>query len=208
VTPATFEACLADVFQFDGFKDDRAPGESFATTYGVTEYTWGDAINEGLVENKPISQATRDDCVTILRVKYWNAIHASQLPAGVNLMVFNDATLCGVGHAVALLQRILRTRPTRAVDADTIQLAGSFGDRALIDAIHDGDDAYFETLRNAPKYLGGWERREDVMRAHAYQMAGITAAPVAVQITPVAVQIAPTAFTADALNDAELKRIT
>lgn len=174
--PCGFNACLALVFQFDGFKNDQAPGEQFATAYGVTEASWGDAVREGLVTDKPIEQATLNDCVGIIRVNYWNAIHASQLPPGVGLVVFSDAVLCGKGHEVMLLQRIVGCLDIDgAVGPETLRLSGSYGDKALIDALHDADDKFFESLAKAPLYLKGWERREDVMRAAAYAMLGIRA---------------------------------
>ncbi len=172
--PYSFEACLPIIYQFDGFKDDRAPGETFATAYGVTQTSWNQGIEQGLVPNKPIEQATQDDCTTIIRVNFWNASHASQLPPGVNLMVFNDAVLCGVGHATRLLQRILGVPADGIVGPITIRAASAFGDKRLIDAIHDGDDEYFAALKNAPLYLKGWTRREDVMQAAAYKMTGIS----------------------------------
>lgn len=173
----SFEACLALVFQFDGYKDDKAPGESFATVYGVTAATWAGAVSDGLVANKPVEQATLDDCVGIIRTKYWNAIRASQMPPGVGLMVFNDSVLCGGGHEVRLLQRILGCRDVDGVvGPETLRKAGSYGDKALIDALHDADEEYLASLANAPLYLKGWERREDAMRDAAYRMSGLRAA--------------------------------
>ena len=171
--PATFDACLAAVYRFDGFKDDRAPGENFATVYGVTENTWRYAISQGVVEDKDISQATQDDCSSVIRALYWNVIHGSQLPPGVNLMVFNDAVLCGAGHAVRLLQRVVGAAEDGVVGPDTIRRAGSYGDKLLIDRLHDGDIEYLQSLQNAPLYINGWRRREDTMQGLAYQMGGL-----------------------------------
>lgn len=174
IIPATFENCLPIVFEFDGLQNDRAPGETFNTAYGVTEFTWQVAVNQGLVADKPVTEATKDECIAVLRALFWNACHCSQLPPGINLMVFNDAVLSGVGHAVKLLQRVVGCRSVDGVvGPETIRRAGSTMPRVLIENMYTADAEYLAALKNAPLYLKGWMRREDRMRDGAYDMAGI-----------------------------------
>lgn len=33
----------------DGHQNDRAPGETFATAWGITQETWDEAVAEGIV---------------------------------------------------------------------------------------------------------------------------------------------------------------
>ena len=49
MTAANFEAALKAFWTFDGAKQDAAPGETFATSYGVTEMTWSAAVETGVV---------------------------------------------------------------------------------------------------------------------------------------------------------------
>lgn len=184
--PNTFEAQLPIALQFDDTKDDRAAGEAFATSYGVTEFSWASAITDGLVANKPLSEATRDDCIGIIRANYFNRCRISALPAGPSLLVFHDALLSGAGHAAGLLNRIVGASSGNAVGSDTIRLANSYagGPRALIDALYVADNAFLAALKNAPLYLNGWRRAEDVMRAAAYQMLGMTAPAAPTPSTP------------------------
>lgn len=176
--PNTFEAQLPIVLRFDDFKDDRAPGENFATSYGVTEMSWAEAINDGLVPNKPISEATRDECIGIIRANYYNRCRISSLPAGAGLMVFNDAVLTGSGHAAKLFQRIVGANADGSIGSQTLACASNFaarfGLKTLIDKLHDADDEYLEALANAPNNIRGWERREDFVRDSAYRIAGIS----------------------------------
>lgn len=175
--PSTYEACRDWVWNgFDGQKDDRAPGENFATAYGVTEYTWAYAIHQGLLPAKPIAEATKADCDAVLRGLYWNVSHCSALPPGANLMVFNDSVLTGTGAAGKLLQR---TIGFEGEDVDgvvgpmTIRRANSFGDRALIMGLKKADMEYLHSLAKFPLYGRGWTRREDECFETALQMAGI-----------------------------------
>ena len=157
----------------DGAKNDSAPGEQFATAYGVTQMTWDSAVADGIVSGA-LADATKDQCEAIYRVRYWNALHASSLQDGVDLMMFNSAVLAGAGHAAKLLQRIVGAEQDGAIGPDTLRHANSFGVKALIDAIADGDEAFFASLANAPLFLRGWTRREEAARQLAYKMARIT----------------------------------
>jgi lysozyme family protein len=173
--PATYEACLAFVEgpSRDGSFNDSAPGEAFVTHYGVTQYTWGMAVQQGIVDGG-FSSATTEQCAAVMRALYWNSMHCSSFAPGIGLMLFNDGVLCGTGHATRLVQRIVGAAQDGVVGPQTLRLANSFGVKALIDAIVAGDDAYFAALKNAPLFLHGWLRRESDAQKLAYQMAGVS----------------------------------
>jgi lysozyme family protein len=171
--PSTYEACRDWVWQYDGFQDDRAQGEAFATAWGITQYTVDYAEQQGIIASGPTEILTRDEADAILRALYWNALHLSSMPPGVNLMLFNDGALTGVGHTARLLQRIIGTDVDGIVGPHTILKANSFGDKALINALTDADEIYLKALANAPLYINGWLRRENDAKATAYQMAGV-----------------------------------
>ena len=168
--PATFDACLQLVWQFDGLKDDHAPGEVFATSYGVTEFTWADARRHGLVD-KDIEDATKDDCANILHVMYYNACKCSSLWPGDNLMVFNDSVVTGVGHTAKLLQRVVGAEQDGVIGPNTLKLANGMRAVDLIEKLRVADEIYYAALRNAPLFLRGWTRREEFMAAQAKKMA-------------------------------------
>ena len=174
--PNEFEAALNFVWGpgRDGQEDDAAPGEHFETKWGVTQATWDLAVAHGVVTGT-LDDATRDDCAKVFRALYWNAINADHLPAGVDLMVFNDAVVCGVGHAAKLLQRIVGTVPDGAIGMKTIDAVFDFGrnSKRLIDALAAADKAYYASLLKAPLFLTGWDRREKDAQIAAYQLAGL-----------------------------------
>jgi lysozyme family protein len=171
MAPATFDACLALVWQFDGLKQDNAPGEKFATAYGITQMTWDNAVEQGIVEG-PIAACTKADCAAILRALYWNTCGCPGMNPGVNLMVFNDAMVCGSGHAARLLQRIVGAAQDGVVGQTTLRLANSYPPGALIDKLKEADETYYASLANADLFLKGWTRREEFMAVQAHLMAG------------------------------------
>ena len=167
-----FKAGIDFIWRFDGYKDDSAPGENFRTSYGITEMTWNSAVKDGIAEGA-FEDMTEAQAQAIYRVRFWNAIHCSEMPPGVDVMLFSSGTLAGVGHAVRFLQRIIGARVDGVVGPETIRKAGTYGVQRLIDALATADEDWFKTL-GKPQFLRGWNRRTEECRQLAYELAGIT----------------------------------
>jgi lysozyme family protein len=164
-----FEACLNAFWIFDGVRVDAAPGEKFATSYGVTQYSWADAVDSGLVSGD-MNAAPVSDFAKVLKFNYWEANNCDALPIGVDLMVFNDATLSGDTHAAELLQRIVGSASDGVIGPKTLAAISKIESETLILKIASADMEFLSALRNAPLYLNGWKRREVYMQTEAIKM--------------------------------------
>jgi lysozyme family protein len=189
-----FPFCNNVIMQFDGFKNDSAPGETFKTSYAITEYTYQTAFAQGVV-TVPFADLTRADADNILRVLFWQAAGCDRMPSGPNMMVYHCATGCGVGHAVRLAQRIVGVAQDACWGPDSEAALTRMGVKPFIDAMFVADDEYFASLAKAALYLRGWEHGEETAHAGAYKLAGIGE----VETTPVPVAPAPV-DEADALD--------
>lgn len=167
-----YPSCLQVVWQFDGIKDDEAPGENFVTTYGITAGTWAQAVDEGIIA-KPQSDCTPDDAKAILKALYWDKVECDNLPLGVDLMAFNMAMLGGVEPAIRSLQQaigveadgIIGPQTRRAVRALTPPALSTIGSQFIFDMRH------LRALDNWTEFEDGWTRRENTMSALAHTMA-------------------------------------
>jgi lysozyme family protein len=150
----------------DGHQNDRAPGESFATAWGITQMTWDDAVASGIVSG-PLADATREQCEAIYRADYWNPLRCDALDPGVAFVLFNDATLSGVDAAARLLQRMVGAAEDGVIGPQTLRLANAMPAAELIDRLTVADETYLASLRNAPMFIRGWDRRELACQAEA-----------------------------------------
>jgi lysozyme family protein len=150
----------------DGRQDDRAPGESFATAWGITQMTWDHAVAEGVVSGT-LAGATRAQCKAIYRANYWDPPHCDALDPGVAFVLFNNAVLSGVEAAVRLLQRIVGAVEDGVVGPHTLRMANAMPAKELIDRLTAADETYLASLRNAPMFIRGWDRREWACRDEA-----------------------------------------
>ena len=170
-----FPDCLAFVWlpQNDGAPNNGAEGEDFITQWGVTADDWQVAVSRGVVTGT-IRTATKDQCAAVLRALHWDACNCGKMASGCDLMVFNDAMVCGSGHCTDLVQRIVDTTSSGfGIGPITLLAIRGMGAKAFIQKMHDADEAYYAALAKAPLFLRGWDRREDDAMAAAYKMAGI-----------------------------------
>lgn len=165
-----FAQCLQAFWQFDGLRNDAAPGEKFRTAFGVTEMTWANAVEQGIVEGG-LNQGTEADFEKILHLLYWDVCKCDEMPDGADLMLFNDATLSGTGHTIRLLQRTVGTAQDGIIGNMTFAAIYSMSINDLIKDLSDADEHYLTSLRNANLYLKGWTRREVFMKTLALKMS-------------------------------------
>lgn len=197
MTASSFPVFMAFIWSptNDGARRDNAPGETFNTVRGITQMTWDAAARDGIVAGD-LQDATDAQLTAIYQANYWNALRCNELPAGVDVMVANDAVLAGPGHAARLLQRCVGVAEDGAIGPETLRGVWRVGTAPLIDKLHDADDAFFASLAKAPLFLGGWTRREDDARALALRLIGAPAPAAVAQES------------ADSLNAAELAKDT
>jgi lysozyme family protein len=173
VSTDTFDTALAFIWQpeRDGHQDDAAPGETFATSWGITQMTWDAAVVDGLVFGE-LGDATKDQCAAIYRVRYWAPLHCDSFAPGVAMVLFVDATLTGTGHVARLLQRIVATVEDGVIGPHTMAAANRWIPAALVAQLIDADEVYLAALATAPKFLHGWTRREEALRTAALTIEG------------------------------------
>jgi lysozyme family protein len=172
-TQTTFDRAIDFIWapDRDGHQNDRAPGESFATAWGITQMTWNNAVANGIVSG-PLADATRAQCKAIYRADYWDPLHCDSLNPGVAFVLFNDAVLSGVDAAVRLLQRMVGATEDGIVGPQTLGMANAMQPSQLIDRLTVADEKYLASLANAPMFIRGWDRRELACQAEALTLLG------------------------------------
>lgn len=163
----------------DGQKNDSAPGETFKTSWGITEMTWGYAQEHGVVKGS-LEDMTIEQAATVYLALYWNVLNCSNIPLPLAFCMFCDATLTGTGHVGKMVQKIVGANPDGVIGRKSLMAIDNYvrvhSLGALVDAEIDADEEYLESLANAPKFIRGWTRRDEDMRrqAHDFLYSGVT----------------------------------
>lgn len=176
-----FDQCFDVILRKEGgyVNDPHDPGG--ATNMGITIGTlkaWrnrdsGTQGGQGPVEVTPddVKALTEDEAKEIYFVNYWNALRCQEMPAGLDLTVFDFGVNAGVGRAARVLQKCVFVETDGQVGDITLGAVHNF---PPIDLIHRFDEArmdFYRGLSSFDRYGPGWTNRVRSVETSALAMA-------------------------------------
>lgn len=183
VPTSRFETCLAIVLGFEGgFSDDpRDPGG--ATNFGITRRTLAGWRGVTPWQNLPVAEVRalgRPEAERIYKALYWDRCNADQLPAGLDLALFDFAVNSGPPRAIAMLQQEVGAMPDGIIGPKTLaaikQRIALSGIAGIIVALCNGRLSFLQRLAITATFGHGWSRRVDQIRMLALAAARASAA--------------------------------
>ncbi len=187
-----FQKALARVLQYEGGKvnDPHDPGGK--TNQGITQRTYSAWLRS---QGKPTADvftmpdADRD---AIYKSEYWDMVSGDQLPAGLDLVVFDASVNSGAAQAVKWLQSSLGSAYTGAIDGilgaktlDALTASSATTDDALIEGVCSRRLAMLKRLTTW-KYFGtGWSARIANVQKTALAWADAGPEPLMVDLSSV-----------------------
>lgn len=195
-----FANCLAITLRHEGGWSDHPRDPGGATMRGVTIARF--AAYKGYAADKddfdrlplPRKQAIRNelsrisnvDLEDIYRRGYWNLVKADDLPAGLDLTMFDFAVNSGPGKAVRTLQGILGVKPDGVMGMMTVAAVRKYDTLSLIRRMYEARMKFLRNLGTWPTFGKGWKRRVDDILDRSLSMAKgkPTSAPVVSEPTP------------------------
>ena len=176
-TEERFERCLTEVLRHEGGYVDHPSDPGGATNMGITRKTlarWRKVSPWTDLPKAAVAGLTRDEAALIYRASYWNACKAGDMPAGVDLALFDFAVNSGPDRAVRVLQAALGVAADGAVGPVTLGAVNAANPTKLIDAICDRRLGFLGRLSSFATFGRGWTRRVAEIRAAALAAAKTT----------------------------------
>lgn len=165
MSAGSFQACDAFVAaQEGGYQNDPGDpgnwyqGELVGTNRGISAPVLSAWLGEAATA--PVMQSLTETTAAAIRESdYWDAIDGSALPAGVDLMVYDDAINRGVGAAAKTLQGLVNVVQDGDIGPITIAATAS-ADPAdlLVGLAHEQGQSYLGE-NDAPQFIRGWLTR-------------------------------------------------
>jgi lysozyme family protein len=165
---ANFDACLAVTLSQEGFGErDPAGATKFGVTLGALQ-AW---------RGKPVTPAdlqalSKDEAREIYRTKYWNPMRCDDLPAGVDLEVFDFGVNAGIRTSVQVLQRVVGVTDDGSSGPITVATVGASDPKQLIAKYSQARLAYYQGLENFAQFGSTWTRRVQDVQQSALGMLG------------------------------------
>lgn len=161
--------CLKITLSHEGGWSDHPRDPGGATMKGVTLAVfrrWYPGATKA--DLRAISDA---DVEKIYRVGYWNPVRGDDLPAGVDLAVFDFAVNSGVSRAARYLQAVVGAKQDGVVGPVTVKASASASPVATVKAICARRLSFVRGLRTFSTFGRGWSRRIADVEARAAAMA-------------------------------------
>jgi lysozyme family protein len=166
----SFAACVALVLTYEGGFSDNPADPGGATNFGITQRTLeaflGHPVTVDDVRN--LSSSTAD---AIYRANYWNLMRCADLPAGVDLMVFDYGVNSGPATAVEALQGLVGVTQDGAIGPITLGAVANVAPLTLINELAQQRLTYLRGLSGFPTFGASWSNRVAEVQAKAQQMA-------------------------------------
>lgn len=168
---ASFATALKLILKHEGGYVDHPLDPGGATSRGITRATLA------AYRGRPVSKAEvmalgEAEAGGIYRKLYWNAISGDELPAGVDLVVFDAAVNSGPGRAARWLQLALGLQPDGMVGPRTINAARQGDARTLIADFSRQRLGFLQRLGTWRTFGRGWARRVRETESAALGLAG------------------------------------
>jgi len=143
------------------------------TNLGVTQRVWEEWLGRPVSE-KEMRALTPTMVKPLYKRKYWDAVRADDLVAGVDYCVFDVAVNSGPGRAIKFLQSCVGATPdggfgpitmalTKKAEQDPAKLIKQYCATRL---------EFLQSLRTYETFGRGWKRRVEEVEADALKMLG------------------------------------
>jgi len=161
--------CLETILHHEGGYVNHPKDPGGETNLGVTK-----RVYEDFGGTKDIKDLTREDVEPIYKKNYWDRVKGDDLPAGLDLCVFDFGVNAGTGRAAKYLQTMIGTVADGGIGPNTLKKLNDYvEEHGIEDAIKNYQSdrqKYYESLSTFDTFGKGWTRRVDETTELALEM--------------------------------------
>ena len=132
------------------------------TNLGVTKRVYEEWVGYSVSENT-MQNLTNEDVSPIYKKNYWDRGKGDQLPAGLDLCVFDFVVNAGTGRAAKYLQTLIGTVADGGIGPNTLKTLDAYvakhGVKETIQNYQAERQKYYESLSTFDTFGRGWTRR-------------------------------------------------
>lgn len=140
------------------------------TNHGVTKHVWDGWVGRS-VDEQAMRRLSLVDVEPLYKKKYWGVCRCEDLPAGVDLVVFDCAVNSGTTKASRLLQQVLSTTIDGVIGPNTVAKACKEDPKKIIVWYCDARLAFLQSLGTFKVFGKGWTARVSRIKAEALKLA-------------------------------------
>jgi lysozyme family protein len=169
MTADNFEKCLKFVLQFEGGFTNNPKDPGGPTNLGVTQATLSTFLGRQATIAE-VKALTPGKVAPIYRLKFWDHVSADDLPAGIDLAVFDFGVHSGPSRGVIGLQRALKLADDGKIGPVTLAAAKKSDPKTTINDVCDERMAFLKQLKVFKSFAAGLTNRVAKCRKAALSM--------------------------------------
>lgn len=164
-----FRAALPVILRFEGGLADNPSDRGGRTYKGITSATWKAWLTSMDRPLRDVATATDEEIGQIYKLNYWDAVRGDQLPAPLDLVLFDSAVNHGPRTPIKWLQRALGVTADGSIGPQTLQALSGRNAVAVANAVLDQRSSFYDYLvsqdADQRQFLTGWRRRIATLRS-------------------------------------------
>lgn len=153
-----YDKCIETILHHEGGYVNHPSDPGGETNLGVTK-----RVYEDWGGTKDMKDLTVEDVKPIYKKNYWDRVKGDDLPAGLDLCVFDFGVNAGTGRAAKYLQRMIGTTADGGIGPNTLKALGLYieevGVEGAITEYQSRRQDYYESLSTFETFGKGWSRR-------------------------------------------------
>ena len=139
------------------------------TNLGVTKATWENWVGRSSDEAE-MRGLTPEKVEPLYKKKYWDAVRADELPAGLDYLMFDFAVNAGAGRAIKTLQSSVGATPDGGFGSMTMAAVQALNPQELIEKFSQAKEDFYRSLSTFPTFGKGWLNRVAEVKVKASGM--------------------------------------
>lgn len=164
-----WQDCLSIILKHEGGYVNHPSDPGGMTNLGVTKRVWEEWTGKPATE-ADMRSLTPEQVAPLYKKRYWDAVRGDDLPAGVDLCVFDCAVNSGVGRAAKFLQRVAGVAQDGQIGPATLAAVAKMQPETIIADFCHHREAFYRSLDTFAVFGKGWMRRLDETESESREM--------------------------------------
>lgn len=154
-----FKKSLKPVLVWEGGYVNHPKDPGGPTNKGITQEVYNAYRRNQGKPTQSVSKISDSEVEAIYNVQYWEMVGGDDLPAGVDLAVFDYAVNSGTARAIRSLQKCVGVAQDGQIGEVTLQRVSEVDALSLISSICNERLSFVKKLRTWSTFGKGWQRR-------------------------------------------------
>jgi len=155
---ATLAKVMPQLIAHEGGYVDHPKDPGGATKYGITLNALSAWRNRKVTKTE-VKALEQDEAEDIYRTNYWRVVHADELPAGVDYVVFDCAVNSGPDRAGRILQAVVGAKVDGVIGPATMAAVARTTAAVIVAKYTDKRMAFLKALPTWGTFGKGWTNR-------------------------------------------------